>query len=194
MNLLVLIDGSPEAFLASEFAISLAAARHDDVIAQAMIDSDTALRLTGYRGYAGLCGSGVFLSAYEQIVAILRSVCDTLVMSFTTRAEGRGLRVKSFVDTGNAETVLRDRIAEQHCVLVLPGTNSNQSLVSSFKFGCPIIVVMKPRGNSTEIAIVANDEWTEQLLTEIGQAFPDAPPIHLNNQDFRTGSTISAAA
>ena len=184
MSVIVFIDGSPEASVASDFAMSLARARNDDVVAQMVVDSDSVLRLTGYRGHAGLCGSGVFLDAYEQIVNIVRSVFDALLMSFTARAEGLGLEVKSFVDTGDVESVLRDRIAEQDCVLVLPGTDSMQSSVSSFKFGCPTIMVKKPQGQSTELTVVADDEWTQRLLTAISQKFPEAL-IHLNSQDFR---------
>lgn len=184
MNVVVFIDGSPETSVASDFAVSFAAARHHDLVAQTVIDSDTALRLTGYRGHAGLCGSGVFLSARERIVETLKSVCDTLLMAFTARAEGSGLLVKSFVDTGNVADVLRDRIAEQDCVLVVPGTDSNRILVDSFKFVCPIIVVMKPQGDSTEIAIVADTERKKSLVTEIRQAFPEAT-INLENQKLR---------
>jgi hypothetical protein len=161
--------------------MSLAQARGDDLIVQMVIDSDSVLRLTGYRGCAGLCGSGVFLDAYEDIVNTLRSVCESLLMSFTARADGLGLKVKSFIDTGNIESVLRGRIAEQDCVLVLPGTDTNQPLVS---FGCPTIIVRKSQEEPTEITVLADDEWTERLLTPISQAVSEAL-IHLNSQDFK---------
>jgi hypothetical protein len=163
--------------VASDLAISLAQAKDEDIVAQTVIDSDSVMSLTGYRGYAGLCGSGVFLGAYHEIVNALTSVCDSLLMSFTARAEGRGLRVKSFIDTGDVESVLRARIAEHDGVLVLPCNDSEQSLMTSFDFGCPTIVVTVPQDNSTEIDIVANDE-TGLLQTAISLALPEAP-IHL---------------
>lgn len=175
MSVIILIDGSPEASAASYFAISVARALGTDIIAQSVIDSDAIVELTGYKGFPGLCGSGVFIGAYEQIVKTLEEVADSLMMSLAARAEGSGVKVASYTDTGSFDGIMLNRIAQYDAIVILPDSEKNRLLAASMGDDRPIVFVNTDRsGKPTGLSIVANDDWMERLYAELQKAFPDA--------------------
>ncbi len=170
MSVVVVLDGSLAAAVAANFALLLAKALNRELVAQTFVDSTAVMQLTGYRGIPGLCGSGVFLEAYEKIVAALICVNETLLLSFCARAEGCGLTVKSCVDIGNRENILANRSTRSILVLAEPmGRELSDRLLLTDWNDCTVILV----NEDGSVTILANDASKEQMHSIIRSHLPN---------------------
>ena len=172
MSVIVLLDGSPETSAACSFAIALAQTTNRNLIAQAVIDRNAVMSLTGYSGYAGLCGSGVFLEAYHGIVKTLSELNESLLMSLTARAEGYGVKVNSHIDVGGVQEMLAARLEQQDSILVLADSDWSARMVDLLRFDGPAILVAAEQGIARKITIIANDSWTTRLQTIMASYLP----------------------
>lgn len=185
MSIILLTDGSPETARAASFAISLARMLKEELIAQVVIDRESVLHLTGFRGFSGLCGSGVFLRAYEEIVSSLSSVSESLLMSLTALAEGCGVKVTSYVDTGDAPTILADLIAQHESVLVVGGTDSNRALLTDHEFDCPTFMIRGQTTGSVEVIMLTSDKRSNLLNSMLSSESPGVPVKRYDRHSVR---------
>ena len=140
-TILFVVDGSPLACAASYEVIYLAKASPSKIIAQFIIDPQRLFDLQGFEG-EGLCGSGVFIETEQELIPPLVRLGETLLMSFTARAEGAGVDVEVFVDVGNPAREIASRATD--CDLVaLPATAANSTLSNELVdlIACPILLV-----------------------------------------------------
>lgn len=86
-----IIDGTPETAFAAQFVLKLASASGDRLVAHAFIDGDKVFQVEGFTGLPGLCGSGIFMEAYERIVSDLTALLESLFESLRARTEGANI-------------------------------------------------------------------------------------------------------
>ena len=86
-----IVDGTPETAYASQFALKLAYAYGNHLVCHAFIDGDKVFQVEGFTGLPGLCGSGVFMEAYERIIADLVALLESLFEPLRARAEGSNI-------------------------------------------------------------------------------------------------------
>lgn len=171
MNVIALLDASPETCSASYFAISLAKIIDCRLTAATIINAQTVFMLMGYAGRPGLCGSGVFLHAYEQIIYNLREVGESLLMAFVSHAEGAGLQVETYIDVGEQQQLLSELVSGCDTILVLPKSRNSEQLALSLQ-GCSIVLI-DATSTEMQIDVFANDSVIEQLESDLEQMVPD---------------------
>lgn len=98
---LVALDGSKEAFKASEVAWKLAKARGAKITGVTVIDTQIVWDVLGFN-LPGLIGSGPYVAAFEALRTALKSISDALTMSFETRCGGQGVDTSTITPEGNA--------------------------------------------------------------------------------------------
>ncbi len=88
----LIIDGTYETLLASQIAMVLASSSSGKRLeAYALIEGNKFLKSTGFAGPGGLCGSGVFMQAYEQMLAAMVELCESLMDSLRARVGGANI-------------------------------------------------------------------------------------------------------
>lgn len=140
MSILFLVEGSPLSKVAGDLSIALAEKLHTSITAQFVVDPQKIFKLEGFEGIPGLCGSGVFIEAEENMIQPLTSLGETLILSFSALAEGHGVQVNPCVDIGSTAQEV-ERRAAQNSLLVLASSEGNLSIIAGLKASvdCPIL-------------------------------------------------------
>jgi len=116
-SILVALDGSRDAFNASEAAWKLARANKAKVMALSVVDTQSIWDFLGHK-LSGLIGSGPYISAFESIHLSMRNIADSLLMAFEARSQGFGIETEIGISEGNlAEVVLKH--GENHDLIIM---------------------------------------------------------------------------
>jgi len=143
---LLVLDGSAESLAAAQFAWSLASETGRPVHAQYVIDTDAIWNLLSFQ-QAGLVGSGIYLDAREKIVSALRSVAESVMLSYSSRAEGRFAEFDCYIDEGVPADEIAARAADHELVIIgySPSKTSPHGLSLpeqlAQKCSCPVLAV-----------------------------------------------------
>ena len=143
-TILYLTQGTPLAKVAAELAISLARGLEASITAQFVVDPQLIFELEGFSG-RGLCGSGVFIEAEQQIIVPLVNLGESLLMSFTALAEGQDVSVRQFIDIGDSAREIAQRAADSD-VVILAGTHANSLVARALLpiFSRTVLLVQSP--------------------------------------------------
>ena len=114
---LLVLDGSAESRAAAFLAWKLAKQSGARVVAQHVIDIPAVANLLPFRK-AGFIGSGPYMEAREHTVAELRSVAETLMLSYQAQAEGHNIDMETYIDEGDPAEEICKR-AEAHELLIV---------------------------------------------------------------------------
>lgn len=114
---LLVLNGSHEAKEAAEFAWGLSANNKAKIVAQQVIDVPAIWQFLRFT-LPGLVGSGVYFEAEKKIAETLRSVAETVALSYTAQAEGHGVDIASFVDEGDTIEEICQRAFEHDLIIV----------------------------------------------------------------------------
>lgn len=163
MKIIVFLDGSPESLLATEFASKLADESKSALGAETLIDRNLVRSLTGFQGYAGLCGSGVFLEAHDKIEAALLELNESILMAFCARSEGQGLKVDCNISEGSWEELIDSR-SSSDVIHVL-----TEKMLPSKKVNCPTIVI----GDKGRVDLLGTGKFTTLLLNILDVYFAE---------------------
>lgn len=167
MKIGLVIDSSPETLVAAQFAVKLAALTDKSLLAYSFVDSKKLLDATGFAG-AGLCGSGVFLDGYEQMVKILMSISESLMEALRSRAGGSGVRLEEHISVDDPVSVICNGM-KSNTLLVLGGHTSNLKLAKTIfeNKQCPV-AIFEPhpdQDGSPRLTLMMNrTEDMEQLI------------------------------
>ncbi|MBX9571006.1 MAG: hypothetical protein K2X77_19075 [Candidatus Obscuribacterales bacterium] len=163
MKIIIFLDGSPESLVATELASKLASEGKHTLHAETLIDHSLIRALTGFQGYAGLCGSGVFLEAHDKIERALRELKESILMSFAARTEGKGFSVECGTKEGNWKELI-DSMSSPEVIHVL-----TEEMLSSKKVSCPTIVI----ANKGRLELLGTGNLTSYLLNFLDRNFPE---------------------
>lgn len=171
-KLKVVIDGTPESLRAAEFAIELATRLDHRLTAIALINTRQVLCSTGYRG-TGLCGSGVFLDAYERMLNVDIDVADALMEALTARAGGRDVTVDSGVLIGDPLMSIKENTNDDD-FYILGGTESNIELAREIfqQTHRPVAVCIEVQGETPKVVLMADDS---DLMDDLAGVFAEIP-------------------
>lgn len=128
---LLVLDGSAESCAAAFLAWKLAKDPGARVVAQHVIDIPAVETLLPC-GKAGFIGSGPYIQAREQTVAALRSVAETLMLSYRAQAEGRNIDIDTYIDEGDPVDEICKRAQEHELVIIGHDSLASQEKLSGF--------------------------------------------------------------
>lgn len=170
MSILYFIEGSSLSKTAGEVSIELARKLRSDLIAQFVIDPRRIFSLEGYKGAPGLCGSGVFIEAEQNIIQALKGLGDSLMHAFAAIAEGHDVSLCRFVDVGPIMHEIANRTKTCRLV-VLADSEENQRLARELGelVGCPILMVQANYAYLVNGSTVKDKELQEALAELYGQ-------------------------
>lgn len=143
---LLAIDGSEESRSAAYFTWELANQSGSRVVAQHVVDTAAIWRFLSH-DRAGFIGSGIFMDAREQIIEIMHSVADSLMLSYDSQIDGQALNFENVIDEGEPAAEIARR-AKDHDLVILGyrGGKTATRRASMFEklaevCPCPILVV-----------------------------------------------------
>lgn len=116
-SFLLALDGSQEAMYAAEIAWQLAELENGKVVAQTVVDSQAIWQYVG-KDLPGIIGNSPYLAAYEAINSALRSVAETLLKAYDSRAQGHKIESETVLDEGNTVAQIVKRAAEHSLVVI----------------------------------------------------------------------------
>lgn len=111
------ISGSEESLHASELAWRLAGLSNASVTAQHVVDVRRALAFFQH-GKPGLIGSGVYLSAYEELCKSLRDIGEALQQSYLCRVQSQDMEAEFHIDEGDPADQICARSTGHDLVIV----------------------------------------------------------------------------
>ncbi|MBA3994245.1 MAG: hypothetical protein C0469_12025, partial [Cyanobacteria bacterium DS2.3.42] len=163
------------------------------VVAQHVVDSAAVWRFLSFEP-AGFVGSGVFMEAREQMIRVLHTVADALVLSYETLAEGHGFQSKTYIDEGDLVTETARRAKEHDFVVFGHKLNSDahtrmlEQLMEVCP--CPILVVRNSVQPWSKLQIFATgampDSTKNPNLSLIGTKLGLPVDVHIDEK-LRTG-------
>ncbi|MBX9879111.1 MAG: universal stress protein [Candidatus Obscuribacterales bacterium] len=180
MNTILLrIQGPPICLTAADVAIKLARRLNSNIIAQFVIDPHQIMDLEEFSG-RGLCGSGVFIDAQQKIAIALQELGGYLMKFFTAVAEGYGIPVEEFVDTGDIFEQIKARSTDAS-VIMLAETKDNRVLAEKLagELPCPVIVV-----KSSSAVDLFESEQTNS-------SFAHVVTRHLTDMNIKTDTRVT---
>lgn len=162
-SFLLPIDGSEESLSAAQFAWELAQKSGAKVAAQHVIDTTAIWRFLKY-DRAGFVGSGVYIDAREQIAGSMRTLAESLMLSYSTQSAGRAIVSETYIDEGDPATEIAARATEHDLVIV--GCHSRryaprrQRLYEKLAAicPCPILVVRKTPHSWSRMQVMVTDD------------------------------------
>ncbi len=186
MSILLSINGSAESRSAAQIAWQLAKQAGANITAQHVIDSLAVWKFLSYSS-AGFIGSGPYMEARERINEALRSIADSLLLSYSSQADGQGLQNCSYVDEGNILSCIYER-AKDHALVVI-GHCSERTDDLYLQLGkicpCPVLVIKKSTALLSRICVVLNDESVNEEtiwdISEFGTSFGLSTELYLHS-------------
>lgn len=163
-TILAIVDGSSGNENVYRWTCSLASLCKSRIEVQALIDDRQILRLTGYDGQSGLCGSGVFIAAQQVVIGALTELYESIMLSFCARIEGelKQQTVSKFIDVGDAQESIEHRARQADLLIVAVGTASIKQLQEiSKQAGCPVLIV---DNNAQKLVMPSRGIRTTELL------------------------------
>ena len=114
---LLTLDGSRESLAAANMAWNLAQKRDASLVALSVVDDQAIWDLLG-AGLPGFIGSGPYIAAYEVIQKALRSVSETLLVSFASRSPNDQIKTECIINEGNLLGQVFER-AKEHTLVIM---------------------------------------------------------------------------
>lgn len=173
-NVALVIDGTSETALALQTALILAAASPKILNAFALIDGNKLLKSTGFSGPGGLAGSGVFMQAYEQMLAAMIELSESLMESLTARTDEEKVNLNAQVLVGTPVEILTEKLSA-NTVLVMGANQSNFDLAKavSAKVQCPILMVASSPERVPQVTLMTGRNTAE--LNEVIEIIRHCP-------------------
>ena len=170
----ILVDGTPETLFAAIIAISLSETGDKKLHAYGIIDGQDLLSSTGFTG-PGLCGSGVFINAYESMLEIRMSILDALMESLQNMAGGRAVAVEPEVIQGKPVDRLPD-LLNSESILIVSGHESNAGLIKHVSEELNLqTATVTVNGEGRRVVLLFRDKATlDDLIPRLKQQFPGA--------------------
>jgi hypothetical protein len=168
----MIVDATRETLSASAFAIDVAKRLDGKLVAIAFVNAGQILKMTGYEG-TGLCGSGVFINAYEKIIQTMVDVNESLIESLSARAGGHSIVVKQKILIGEPAT----QIGETACAddfYILGGTDENMVLAKTIfaKTRCPVGVFTISAEGTPHLRLLSDNSPAVDDLIEMLRTLP----------------------
>ncbi|HEY9870907.1 MAG TPA: universal stress protein [Candidatus Obscuribacterales bacterium] len=116
-SILLALSASEQSRFAAELCWALAAQTGARVTAQHVVDSRGAWDLLGH-DRPGFLGSGMFVTAHEQLVAALYTLGGKLLEVYDAHASARAIRGESVLDEGNPVREICRRAPEHDLVVI----------------------------------------------------------------------------
>jgi nucleotide-binding universal stress UspA family protein len=174
---LLALDGSRESLLAANVAWRLAQSNQADLTALSVVDSQAVWDLLG-AGTPGFIGSGPYIEAYGKIQAILRSISETLLMSFAARSQTNQIKTECLIEAGPLLNQVFER-AREHDLIIMGHRHhlraESERLHTFIRTSlskrlalicpCPLLVVSSEAIWSTARLVVTNETSSMKLLT-----------------------------
>ncbi len=168
---LLVLNGSAEAQAAAGFAWGLADKTGAQVIAQQVIDVPAIWHFLNFK-LPGLVGSGVYFEAEKKIAEALRSMADTVFLSYQTQAEGHGIKIEGCIDEGDTIAEICRR-AEEHDLVIVGRLDDDgfgpQDASFSFRLtkDCRKPVVFVKLEDEKVHLSVANESFDEEAVLSV---------------------------
>jgi len=134
-KILLAFDGSTQSMNAAELCWELAAKHPIRLTAQHVVNTVGLWQLLNFE-LPGLTGSGPYIAAHEAMSKELRSIGETLVTIYDTKAKSRGLADQCVLDEGDAISEVARRARTHDLVVIghhpskrdpLPGSGQDQN-------------------------------------------------------------------
>jgi nucleotide-binding universal stress UspA family protein len=170
-SILLIVEGRPVSKIAADIAIALAGSQNASIIAQFITDPHRVFEFEGFCdcgcGGRGLCGSGVFIEAEQEIVSALTKLGESLLMSFAALAEGESIEIEQHTDVGNKAQEIAGRASGVDLVL-LGQTEEHLQVIRSLEaaLSCPVLVI---QSRSESMLIEPASEQVDSVVELIEQ-------------------------
>lgn len=141
---LLVLDGSIESETAAEFAWELAQNSGARLAAQHVLDTPAVWGFLAYH-LPGFVGSGPYFEAQKKITEALRSVAETVMLAYASKAEGQKITSESYIDEGELVTEICKRAANYALVIIGENSACNEyedSIANRLAAECPRPVVL----------------------------------------------------
>lgn len=186
MSILLSINGSAESRSAAHIAWQIAKQTGAKITAQHVIDSLAVWKFLSYTS-SGFIGSGPYMEASERINEALRSISESLLLSYESQTEGQGLQSQSCIDEGDIVSSICQRAKDHDLVIV--GSSLGQArdeLVDlSKKCPSPLLVIQKSTSAWSRICVLLTDETVNEdtiwNISEFGSALGLSTELYLKS-------------
>lgn len=169
---LLYLDGSEESRQAAYFAWQLAEQSGAQLVAQYVIDTAGLWNFLSYDS-AGFIGSGPYVEASERIVDVLRSLSESLFLSYCSQAQGRRLSVQTAVDEGDpADEIARRALNHDLVIIGYRSRSYSQSIILEKLVricSCPILLLRSASNSWSKLQIVATGDTND--LNKIAELY-----------------------
>ncbi len=186
MSILLSIDGSAESRSAAHIAWQIAKQTGSSVTAQHVIDSSAVWKFLSYSS-AGFIGSGPYMEASERISEALRSIAESLLLSYNSQADGQGLQNRSCIDEGNIVSSICQRAKDHDLVIVGHSLGQARDVLVDLGKKCPspVLVIQKSTLAWSRICVLLTDETVNEEtiwdISEFGSALGLSTELYLNS-------------
>jgi hypothetical protein len=125
-KILLAFDGSAQSLNAAELCWALAAKHPVSLTAQHVVNTVGLWQFLNFE-LPGLTGSGPYIAAHEAMGKELRSIGETLVTIYQTKAQSQGLTDQCVLDQGDAIAEILRRSQDNYMVVIGHRPSSPQS-------------------------------------------------------------------
>jgi nucleotide-binding universal stress UspA family protein len=185
---LLVIDGTAESRAAAYLAWELAEKTGSRIVAQHVINVPAIRNLLSLRK-PGFVGSGIYLEAAERIKESLRSVAESVTLSYEAQAEGRNIKFETCIDEGDPLAEITKRV-QSHDLLIIghdpsvPRQPDTYSLCEELAetCNCSMLIVNASCNDWSEIHIGSVSVATEPDATASGSFVEFAKALGLSSE------------
>jgi nucleotide-binding universal stress UspA family protein len=197
ISILLSIDGSAESRSAAHIAWQLARQTESSITAQYVVDSAAVWKFLSYSS-AGFIGSGPYMEANSQINEALRSIADSVLLSYNSQAEGQGIHNCSYIDEGDIVNSICDR-AKEHDLVVI-GHSAGRENDIFLELGkicpCPVLIIQKNTTRWSRICVLLTDETVNEDtiwdISEFGNALGLSTELYLHSSSGKEQTLVWA--